>query len=332
MKPTGNSSAAGSAVAFASAIVFATGITLVAPIYEDGANVHAVNVTRVLTLATVMALTLAIGRMSPVLPPRMALRCVLIGVLFCGEIYGLLSSVRYIPVGLAMLIMYTYPLMIATAGWLTGTESFTLDRLFAILAAFSGLALALHTPHSEIDWRGVAWAVFTAVSFSAVLIVSGRTMRGVDRRILMLYLTLTAAAIVGVVSLTTMNLEWPRTDHGWTLLAASTGTYVLATILLFTAVKMIGPLRTAIIDNSAPIWAIVLSALLLGERMSMVQLFGGALVIGGVLLVQLSLRVPVRAANSSRHAPPRIQAPGRISARPPRAISKRQPRLTFGTD
>ena len=332
MKPTGNSSAAGSAVAFASAIVFATGITLVAAIYQDGANVHTVNLTRVLSLAAVMALTLAIGRMSPVLPPRMALRCVLIGLLFCGEIYGLLSSVKYIPVGLAMLIMYTYPLMIAIAGWLTGTESFSLDRLFAILAAFAGLALALHTPHAEIDWRGVAWAVFTAVVFSAMLIVSGRTMRGVDRRILMLYLTSTAAVIVGVISLTVANLEWPRTEHGWTLLAVSTGTYVLATILLFTAVKMIGPLRTAIIDNSAPIWAIVLAAFLLGERMSVAQLFGGALVISAVLLVQLSLRVPVRAASSSRPAAARIQAPGLISAGQPRAISNRQPRLTFGTD
>ena len=303
MKPSGISSGAGSAAAFASAIVFATGITLVAAIYQDGANVHAVNLSRVLTLAAVMAITLAIARMSPALPPRVALRCVLIGVLFCGEIYGLLSSVKYIPVGLAMLIMYTYPLMIAVAGWLTGAEPFTLDRLFAILAAFAGLALTLHTPHADIDWRGVAWAVFTAVVFSAVLIVSGRTMRGVDRRILMLYLTSTAVVIVGVVSLALVPLEWPRTDHGWTLLAVSTGLYVLATTLLFTAVKMIGPLRTAIIDNSAPIWAIVLGALLLGERLSAVQLFGGALVIGAVLLVQLSLRVPVRAAN-----PPRLVA------------------------
>ena len=308
MKPSGISSGVGSAAAFASAIVFATGITLVAAIYQDGANVHAVNLSRVLTLAAVMAITLAIARMSPALPPRVALRCVLIGLLFCGEIYGLLSSVKYIPVGLAMLIMYTYPLMIAVAGWLTGAEPFTLDRLFAILAAFAGLALTLHTPHADIDWRGVAWAVFTAVVFSAVLIVSGRTMRGVDRRILMLYLTSTAVVIVGVVSLALVPLEWPRTDHGWTLLAVSTGLYVLATTLLFTAVKMIGPLRTAIIDNSAPIWAIVLGALLLGERLSAVQLFGGALVIGAVLLVQLSLRVPVRAASSPRLVAARRQA------------------------
>ena len=308
MKPTVTSSGVGSAVAFASAIVFATGITLVAAIYQDGANVHAVNLTRVLTLASVMAITLAIARMSPALPPRTALRCVLIGVLFCAEIYGLLSSVKYIPVGLAMLIMYTYPLMIAVVGWLTGAESFTLDRLFAILAAFAGLALALHAPHADIDWRGVAWAVFTAVVFSAVLIVSGRTMRGVDRRILMLYLTSTAVVIVGAVSLALVPLEWPRTDHGWTLLAVSTALYVLATTLLFTAVKMIGPMRTAIIDNSAPVWAIALGALLLGERLSAVQLFGGALVIGAVLLVQLSLRVPIRAANPSRLLAARRQA------------------------
>ena len=112
----------------------------------------------------------------------------------------------------------------------------------------------------------------------------------------MLYLTSTAAAIVGVVSLTLVSLEWPRTHQGWMFLAASTGLYVLASTLLYAAIKMIGPFRTAIIDNSAPVWAIVLAALLLGQRMNAVQLFGGALVIGAVLLVQLSLRVPVRAA------------------------------------
>lgn len=112
----------------------------------------------------------------------------------------------------------------------------------------------------------------------------------------MLYLTCTAAAIVGVVSLTLVSLEWPRTQPGWTLLGASTGLYVVASTLLYVAIKMIGPFRTAIIDNSAPVWAIVLAALLLGQRMSGMQIFGGALVIGAVLLVQLSLRVPVRAA------------------------------------
>ena len=75
---------------------------------------------------------------------------------------------------------------------------------------------------------------------------------------------------------------------------------MIASTLLYAAIKMIGPFRTAIIDNSAPVWAIVLAALLLGQRLNAVQLFGGALVIGAVLLVQLSLRVPVRPAGPRR--------------------------------
>ena len=291
---------AGNAVALASAITFATSITLVALIYQDGANVHAVNLSRALAFAGVVALTLALRRVSPALPPRDTVRCVLVGLLFCGELYGLVASIQYIPVGLAVLIMYTYPLMVAVCGWLGGTESFTLDRLLAILAAFAGLILALHAPAQQIDWRGVAWAAFTAATFAAVLVVSGRTMRGIDRWVMMLYLTGTTAVVVGLASLTLVDLEWPRSGHGWAMLTSSTGFYVLATILLFAAVKMIGPLRTAIIDNSAPVWAILLAALLLRERLSAVQLFGGALVICAVLLVQLSLRVPVRTADTLR--------------------------------
>ena len=291
---------AGNAVALASAITFATSITLVALIYADGANVHAVNLARALAFAGVVALILALRRVSPALPPRDTLRCVLVGLLFCGELYGLVASIQYIPVGLAVLIMYTYPLMVATFGWLSGAESFTLDRLLAILAAFAGLVLALHAPGDQTDWRGVAWAAFTATSFAAVLIVSGRTMRGIDRWVMMLYLTGTTALVVGAASLTLVDLAWPRSGQGWATLTTSTGFYVLATILLFTAVKMIGPLRTAIIDNSAPVWAILLAAFLLHERLSGVQLFGGALVISAVLLVQLSLRVPVRATNVPR--------------------------------
>ena len=291
---------AGNAVALASAITFATSITLVALIYQAGANVHAVNLSRALAFAGVVALILTLRRESPALPPRAAMRCVLVGLLFCGELYGLVASIQYIPVGLAVLIMYTYPLMVAISGWLSGAEPFTLDRLLAILAAFAGLILALHAPADQIDWRGVAWAAFTAASFAAVLIASGRTMRGIDRWVMMLYLTGTTAVVVGAASLTLVDLQWPRSGQGWAILTTSTGFYVLATILLFTAVKMIGPLRTAIIDNSAPVWAILLAALLLHERLSAVQLFGGALVICAVLLVQLSLRVPVRATNALR--------------------------------
>ena len=106
----------------------------------------------------------------------------------------------------------------------------------------------------------------------------------------MLYLTSTAAVIVGVVSLTVVSLEWPRTDQGWTLLAASTGLYVLATTLLFAAVKMIGPLRTAAIDNTTPVWSVLFGLWLIGETLAPRQLLGIALVVGALIVLQFLQR------------------------------------------
>ena len=290
----------GSALAFASAITFATSITLVVLVYADGANVHAVNLSRALFFAGATAFILAARRISPALPPRATAACILVGLLFCGEVYGLVASIQYIPVGLSVLIMYTYPLVVAAFGWLSGAEAFTLDRLLAMLAAFAGLVLALHAPGAEVDWRGVAWAGFTAASFAAVVIASGRTMRAIDRRVMMFYLTGTTVAVVGLVSLIAVDLEWPRSGRGFAVLGISSAFYVLATVFLFAAIKLIGPLRTAIIDNSSPVWTVLLAAFLLGEHLSPVQLFGGALVIGAVLLVQVSLHVPVRARKRTR--------------------------------
>lgn len=290
----------GSALAFASAITFATSITLVVPVYEDGGNVHAVNLSRALCFAAAAALILAARRVSPALPPRAAGACMLVGLLFTGEVYGLVASIQYIPVGLSVLIMYTYPLIVAAYGWLSGAEAFTLDRLLALLAAFTGLILALYAPGVAIDWRGVAWAGFTALSFAAVVIASGRAMRAIDRRVMMFYLTGTTATVVGLVSLTVVDLEWPRSGRGFAVLGLSSTFYVLATVFLFAAIRLIGPLRTAIIDNSSPVWTVLLAAFLLGELLSPAQLFGGALVIGAVLLVQVSLHVPVRATKRTR--------------------------------
>ena len=63
---------------------------------------------------------------------------------------------------------------------------------------------------------------------------------------------------------------------------------------------MIGLFRIAVTDNSAPIRAIALAARLLGQHLNATQLLGGALVVGAVLFVQFSLRVPVRAMDRRR--------------------------------
>ena len=280
----------GSFIALASALTFALSLALVDWFYASGGNIHSLNLVRAVAFALAMLIALAMVRRSVRASPRQLAMCAGLGLLFCVEMYGVLGAIHFIPVGLAILLMYIYPMIVAILSWITGQESFTLDRLLALLAAFAGLALALQSPLGLVDWRGAALGFASALSFAGLVFLSERVMRDLDRRAMMFYLNVVAILVIGGLLLVVADLQWPQSPRGWSAFGASTVLYVFATALLFTAIHFIGPLNTAMIDNSTPVWAIVFAALLLDERLSAVQLFGGALVIGAVVLLQIGQR------------------------------------------
>lgn len=55
----------------------------------------------------------------------------------------------------------------------------------------------------------------------------------------------------------------------------------------YLATERIGAAQTALVSTFEPVWTIGLASVLFGERLGPIQLLGGALVIGGVLLSQL---------------------------------------------
>ena len=60
---------------------------------------------------------------------------------------------------------------------------------------------------------------------------------------------------------------------------------VIAFVWYYDGIKHIGPMRTAIFTNLVPVFAVLLSVIILREQVSWYTWIGGALVIGGVLLV-----------------------------------------------
>ena len=60
--------------------------------------------------------------------------------------------------------------------------------------------------------------------------------------------------------------------------------YAFAMIGLFVATARLGPMRVGFTMNFEPIAAVVLAALILGQRLEPVQLAGGALVVAALFL------------------------------------------------
>ena len=277
----------GSLMALVSAATFALNLVLADLAYDHGANIHALNLSRALLFLGFLLTWLILRGPGIALPARARRMSMLVGALLCLEMYALLGAIRTIPVALAVLVFYAYPLLIALVRRVAGQEAFTPAVWVLLAAGFGGLSLVLLESRVPIHPTGLAWSILAAITMTAMLITSEANLRQFDNRVVLAWSLATVTLIVGLLSLAVFELRWPTDLPGWWLLAASSGFYVLATFFLFRAVALVGPLRTAIIDTTSPVWAIAFGYWLLSQPLTLRQLAGAAVVVAAVILLQV---------------------------------------------
>ncbi|MEM7291921.1 MAG: DMT family transporter [Pseudomonadota bacterium] len=278
----------GSLLALLSAASFALNLVLASLAYSYGANIHAMNLSRAGLFLCCLCVALMLRRPSMAMPMRARLASAAVGLLLCAEMYVLLGAIQTISVALAVLIFYTYPILIAVVGWVRGSERFFIDSLLFMSGAFLGLVLVLVEASEFPDVQGLTLAVLAALVMATMLITSERVLSRYDHDLVMAHSLLTVTAVVIGLSLTVVDLQWPQSTTGGLIFFGSAVFYVVATFSLFKAVALIGPLRTAIIDTTSPIWAILFGFLLLHQLLTGSQLFGATLVIVAVAALQWS--------------------------------------------
>lgn len=278
----------GSILALISAGAFALNLVLAGMSYVHGANVHALNLTRAVLFFVLIGAYILITGISFSLPSRARWVSLLVGVLLCAEMYVLLGAIVTIPVALAVLIFYTYPMLIACFKWASGEERFHWLPLLLMAVGFSGLVFVLiNTPPTHSDPLGIILSIIAAIVMATMLVTSEHNLIRYDNQVVLFYSLGTVVAIVIMASLTFVALQWPVGPIGWAVFSGSSIFYVIATFTLFKAVSMVGPLRTAIIDNTAPVWAIVFGYLLLSQTLTPKQVVGAIAVVAAVMLLQI---------------------------------------------
>lgn len=267
------------------AAIFFGGITTFARLaYEGGSNPYTVVLVRFVFGVIFVAVAVVILRQSFRLPRHMWPAVLGVSIGWFAATVGHLSSVLFIPVSLAVLIFYTFPLMVAAAAHFIYGEQLGLLKVLAFLIAFIGLALALGPSSDTLDWRGVVLVVFGAMGSAATLLLSRRLSRSLGPFTLTFYVNVVnTILIVGVISVMG-DIAWPYTASGWVGVTGGTLCFVIAILVMFAAVARVGPATTAMILNVEPLIAIIAAAVLLGERLTAVQLVGGALVFAALVL------------------------------------------------
>lgn len=283
-----NRSLLGIFLSLAAAASFATNSTLARIAYDQGATPLSVATFRTILAAVILFVILRLWRVPISLPPRRRWQALGLGLLLATYSFGLLGAVERIPVALAVLIFYLYPLLTAVGAWATGQERMTLPLGLSLVAAFIGLGLVLNTGTAELDGIGIALAVLAAVFNTALVLLNRRMVGDADSRPISLYMLICAAVIFVGADIGLGAFPVPQSTVG---LAAFIGVglfYSFSIITFFMAISMIGPIRNGIFMNFEPVTSVFLGVVVLSQVLQPLQFLGAAIVIGAIVFAALN--------------------------------------------
>jgi probable blue pigment (indigoidine) exporter len=210
-----------------------------------------------------------------------------IGVTFTASIFSLLLAIQFLPLSIAILTYFIYPLLTGLAGAVTGIDRVGWRGFLAALAAFVGLAMMLGAQLGDVPLLGVASALAAAVLRVVSLLITRASLRGTDPRLNTWYSLVPSTAIFVAISLATHNWSAPQTTFGWAAFIGMSVTSTVSVLTIFISVTRIGAFRTALIMNLEPLISTLASVVLLGEVLRPVQAFGGALMLVALCAFQL---------------------------------------------
>jgi drug/metabolite transporter (DMT)-like permease len=253
--------------------------------YEDGATPLTIIAIRNALFVLAFGAWLVLARGGLNLPRRAWIASLWLALLMGVMSIGYLSSVAFIPVSLAALLFFTFPIMVALIAAAMGQERLTVIKSLALIAAFAGLAMALGPAWEGLDWRGVALVLTGAVAGAVAHVFIAPVFREYDIVAVNFLAHLWMLLGIAVYGFALHDFAMPQSMNGQFYAMGAILLYLIAYSLWSVAVAWIGAVRTAGMMNLEPVVSLGAAALILGERLGPVQLAGGALVLLALMIV-----------------------------------------------
>jgi len=245
------------------------------------------------------------------LPRRRVAIALGLGVLYLGNSGTYYAGLQTVSASLAALIVFIYPAIVAVLSLRVGQRLIGRRPWVALAMATTGTALAVGgiPADSAPSPTGLALIVASPIIYAVWIVLSARLSGerqdhvggeaddGADTAAATALMMVATAACFWILALATGRPVLP----GAVPAAAWPGILGIGVISTFIAIqtfyagtRRIGAAQASLISTFEPIWTITLAGLLFGESLAPVQLVGGVLVIGGVVLAQTSPGAPRR--------------------------------------
>lgn len=270
-------------LAFASAAAFGTNIVSAQIAAQVGLNGPLLVFYRVLLMLALVggaalawrsALRLRPGEWLPVL--RFGIATALVGIAY-------LSSVAFIPISVAAVVFYTFPVLIVLAEPLVTRTPLRPDRLGVALIAFLGVAMVVGPDLHGLDPRGLALALIASLSAVAQFFAATHCAR-IPTLPKLFWSHVVVLPVALAIMLATGSFQSPQTFLLAPIAVAITYSgYIIGFLFQILALARVAPGPAGLAFCAEPVIAVALAALVLGERLGPLQYAGGGLVIAALI-------------------------------------------------
>lgn len=293
-------------IALFSSAVFGISGSFAKPLLESGWSSGAAVGARMAGAALILLIpTLVVlrGRWATVLENWKPISLFgLFGVGICQFSY--FQAVERLSVGVALLLEYLAPVLIVLTLWARSRRLPAPLTIAGTVVSLLGLVLVLNLTGTErVDPIGVLWGLAAAVGLAVYFFITAKANATLPPLVLAtggLVVGAVLMFLLGAVRLLPMEATFTDVDFvgfatpWWVALL---GLVVVATVIAYVsgimAARALGSKLASFVSLTEVLFAVLWAWLLLGEMPAGIQLLGGALIVGGVLLVRADeLRSP----------------------------------------
>jgi drug/metabolite transporter (DMT)-like permease len=262
--------------------------------YAAGADPLTVLFLRFSLAALVMLIIMRVRKISR---PRGRLLVALIvmgAVGYAGESFTYFTALTLIPAGLVCLLLYLYPAIVTLLAAIFLKERLTIAKAGALALALTGMACTIRLTGNGHP-LGILLGLAAALIYAIYILASSRVVQQAGP-IAASTVVMTSTAFVYAGAVAVHGPAFPVTLAGWAaIVAIALISTVMAFVSFFAALQHISPTTASTLSIFEPVVTVSLAAFLLNETLTLLQLFGGLLILLAVILLAES---EVRAAAS----------------------------------
>ncbi|MFN8358171.1 MAG: DMT family transporter [Spirosomataceae bacterium] len=201
-------------------------------------------------------------------------------------------GLQYVTASVERLILFVYPTIVLAIMGVVYKKKITRWQAVAVGLSYIGIAIAfkddIKAGEQKNLWLGASWIFTCAITYAIYLVGAGRLIAQMGSIRFTCYAMMMASGVVFTHFLISQDLSQlmhlPPQLYFLGLLMGLIAT-VIPTFLTAEGINLVGSDNASIISSVGPVVTILMAYNFLNEQVTIPQLFGTALVMGGILMI-----------------------------------------------